>query len=151
PFVLQELPPAPPIPHVLSCPTSMKLIAILASLLLASVSLAADLPAAGPSVEISLLRQEIARHDALYHRKNAPEIDDAAYDALKRELAALERAHPEAASLAPPLAGLGDDRSGLFQTGRHMSPMKSLAKAHAPADLHAFHARLAQVLGHDDL
>src|SRR6188474_914371 len=55
------------------------------------------------------LRAEIAHHDELYFKQAAPEISDAAYDQLKRELAALERAHPE---LAAAKLGVGDDRSG---------------------------------------
>lgn len=43
---------------------------------------------------IERLRAEIAHHDELYFKKAAPEISDAAYDALKRELAGLQAAFP---------------------------------------------------------
>ena len=41
------------------------------------------------------LRRELERHNRLYHAEDAPEIDDAGYDALFRELVALEEQHPE--------------------------------------------------------
>ena len=45
---------------------------------------------------IDALRQEIAHHDTLYFQRAAPEISDAAYDRLKREISALEAAFPDA-------------------------------------------------------
>lgn len=107
--------------------------------------------AADPRGQIADLRAEIARHDALYFRAAAPEISDADYDALKRRLGELERAHPEAAASAPTLAAIGDDRSGQRPTFPHGAPMLSLEKAYTEAELRAFHARLARVLGRDDL
>lgn len=97
--------------------------------------------------EIAALRREIARHDALYHREAAPEISDAEYDALKRRLRALEAAHPEAAAAAPPLAGIGDDRTGLFARAAHHMPMLSLEKAYTDAELKAFVARVTRATG----
>jgi DNA ligase (NAD+) len=44
---------------------------------------------------IEALREEIRHHEHLYYTLDAPEIDDLAYDALMRELKALEAAHPE--------------------------------------------------------
>src|SRR4051812_28522107 len=66
--------------------------------------------------ELAQRRVEIAHHDELYFKKAAPEISDAAYDQLKRELAALELAHPD---LTPAREGVGDDRSGRFPTAVH--------------------------------
>lgn len=97
---------------------------------------------------ISELRSEIARHDDLYYRQAAPEISDFEYDALRRELAALESALPdEAASDA--LAFLGDDRSGRFPTARHIEPMLSLDKAYSKTEFEAFHARCVAEGGAD--
>jgi DNA ligase (NAD+) len=101
--------------------------------------------------EIAALRSVIARHDVHYHRDAAPVIPDADYDRLKRRLAELERTFPEAARAAPPLAEIGDDRSGLFATQRHGERMLSLEKAHSAAELRTFHARVAKALGHADL
>jgi len=100
---------------------------------------------------IRALRAEIAHHDELYFKKAAPEISDASYDRLKRELIDLEKANPAMgrdAALAPVL---GDDRSGLFPTYRHRERMLSLSKSYAETELRAFDARLTRQLGHGDL
>ncbi|HSP26471.1 MAG TPA: NAD-dependent DNA ligase LigA, partial [Saliniramus sp.] len=47
--------------------------------------------------EYKRLSDEIARHDVLYHGEDAPEIDDAAYDALRQRLVALEARFPQLA------------------------------------------------------
>jgi DNA ligase (NAD+) len=101
--------------------------------------------------ELTELRQEIARHDGLYHRAGAPEISDADYDRLCQRLAALEQRHPDVAATVAALEEIGDDRSGRFQTERHREKMLSLEKAYREADLRAFHARLAKRFGRDDL
>lgn len=75
------------------------------------------------------LRAEIARHDDLYFKKAAPEISDAEYDALKREMRALEKNAVQA---------VGDDRSGEWPTYRHRERMLSLEKAYTEAELRAF-------------
>jgi DNA ligase (NAD+) len=62
-----------------------------------------DEPGPRRAARIAWLRAELTRHLRLYHQEDAPEITDAEYDALFRELEALEAAHPE---LAPP--GLAD-------------------------------------------
>lgn len=48
------------------------------------------------------LREEIRRHDRLYYVLDRPEIADEAYDALYRELVALEAAHPDLADPSSP-------------------------------------------------
>lgn len=113
--------------------------------------LAADGPTPDTREQIAALRQQIARHDELYHRRAAPEISDADYDQLKQQLAGLERAFPDAAAVAPSLPAVGDDRTGMFQTYRHRVPMMSLEKAYTPAELRAFHARNVKSAGRDDL
>lgn len=112
----------------------------------------AQLPApAEARQKIEALRGEIAHHDTLYHQKAAPEISDYDFDQLKLRLRELERAFPEIAATVAPVAEVGDDRSGLFQTYRHRERMMSLDKTYAEADVRAFHARLAKQLGREDL
>jgi len=97
---------------------------------------------------IAELRAEIAHHDALYFQKATPEITDAAYDALKRELRALEQSFPaEAAAIvqSPPLA---DDHTDGFSKVIHHLPMLSLDKAYTEAELHAFCEKIAKALDH---
>ena len=118
---------------------------------LAAAMSAAETPSPDPHQQIVALRAEIARHDAAYHRNAAPEISDHDYDQLKRRLAALERQFPAAAQAAPPLAEIGDDRSGLFQTVRHSERMLSLDKAYTEAELRAFHARAAKAFGRAEI
>ncbi len=108
---------------------------------------AADVPAAEAHREISALRREIGRHDELYHREAAPEIEDAAYDRLRQRLSSLEQKYPEAAKSVPSLREIGDDRSGRFPAYRHRVPMLSLEKAHGLSDVRTFHARLAKTVG----
>ncbi len=91
------------------------------------------------------LRAEIARHDELYFKQAAPEISDAAYDALKQEWRELEAAHPELLAGADPV-GLGDDRGGRFPVYRHRVPMVGLEKSYTEAELRAFHARVIRQL-----
>ncbi|MGE5616461.1 MAG: DNA ligase LigA-related protein, partial [Bacillota bacterium] len=50
--------------------------------------------ARGAAEQINRLRREIERHNRLYYNEAAPEISDAEFDKLFRELAALEAAHP---------------------------------------------------------
>ncbi len=112
------------------------------------------------------LRREIAHHDELYYRKNAPEISDAAYDALKAELRRLEQAYPDFGDrggggtegmgdggAAGGVAGekIGDDRAEGFAKRRHGAPMLSLDKAYSDAELSAFYARASGTLGRDEI
>jgi DNA ligase (NAD+) len=125
--------------------------------LLADVALSpAETPAAprspaDASVRIAKLRREIAHADELYFQQAAPEISDAAYDRLKRELAQLEQAFPAAARAVPPLPAIGDDHSAGFARYRHRAPMLSLDKAYTEAEVRAFITRVHTRLGRDEL
>jgi DNA ligase (NAD+) len=100
---------------------------------------------------IAVLRAEVARHDELYHRRARPEISDTDYDRLKRELADLEAAHPEAAGGDSPTSRVGDDRAEGFKSWRHRVPMQSLDNTYSEAELREFHARLARLLDREEL
>lgn len=92
------------------------------------------------------LRAEIARHDELYFKKAAPEISDAAYDELKRELRALEKAAGRSDGTK-----IGDDRSGDFPTEKHGVPMLSLEKAYTRVELAAFIAKVERTRGNENV
>jgi DNA ligase (NAD+) len=104
--------------------------------------LVAGLAVAGESERLPWLRAEIARHDELYFKKAAPEITDAEYDALKRELRELQKNAVEA---------VGDDRSGVWPARRHRERMLSLEKAYAEAELRAFMEKTERVLRREDV
>ena len=52
------------------------------------------LPESEAAAELARLAAEIARHDRAYHERDAPEISDAEYDALRRRNAAIEARFP---------------------------------------------------------
>ncbi|MDF3059116.1 MAG: ligase, NAD-dependent [Rariglobus sp.] len=94
------------------------------------------------STRLQWLKAEIARHDELYFKKNAPEISDAEYDALKQELRSLEK---------NAVAAVGDDRTGAFPTRAHREPMLSLEKAYTEAELRAFMETAGRTLRREEL
>lgn len=100
---------------------------------------------------IADLRAQIARHDELYYRRTQPEVGDFEYDALKRELAALEGEWPELRASDTPTNQVGDDRTEGFQVYRHRERMMSLDNTYSEAELREFHARLARDLERDGL
>jgi DNA ligase (NAD+) len=109
-----------------------------------------DVPLLNPAYarrRIADLRTQIAHHDALYFQKATPEITDAVYDALKRELRTLENAFPaEAAIVAQPPA-IAEDHTEGFAKAVHRVPMASLDKAYTEAELRAFCSKVATTLG----
>src|SRR5690554_6304993 len=105
-----------------------------------------------PSVDearerVELLRREIARHDRLYYELDAPEISDAEYDALMRELEALEKAYPELVTPDSPTQRVGGQPLAAFETVVHRVPMLSLTNAFSDDDLRAFDERVRRLLG----
>jgi DNA ligase (NAD+) len=101
-------------------------------------------PAARERVEA--LRRHIAHHDRLYYEENRPEIDDAAYDALVRELRELEHLHPELVTADSPTQRVSGRVAATFAPVEHKVPMLSLDNATSAADLKAFETRLLRAL-----
>jgi DNA ligase (NAD+) len=84
----------------------------------------------------AFLRGEIARHDRLYYVEARPEIGDADYDCLYRELETLERQHPELDDPDSPTRRVGGaPLENGFAPVRHDPPMMSLDKAHSKTEL----------------
>lgn len=100
---------------------------------------------------VESLRKEIARHDRLYYQLDAPEISDAEYDALMRELEALENAYPEFITPESPTQRVGGQPLSAFETVVHRVPMLSLANAFSDEDLRAFDERVRRLLGRDQV
>src|SRR6266542_331000 len=97
---------------------------------------------------VAELRAQIAYHNERYFGSDAPEISDADYDALVRELRALEEANPDLADESSPTQHIG---AGLLSTAFapvvHRVPMTSLDNAMDETELHAWSARIARSLG----
>lgn len=93
--------------------------------------------------EIMRLRLLLEKHDRLYHQDDAPEISDAEYDALKRQLQALEG---NTADLLSPLNKVGAAPKAGFTKVRHSRPMLSLGNAFSAEDVQDFIARVNRFL-----
>src|SRR3954471_4949007 len=94
------------------------------------------------------LAAAIDRANVLYHEQDAPEISDAEYDQLFRQLVALETAYPELITETSPTQHVGGAPSGeVFDEVRHRRPMLSLANAFSHDELRAFDARVRRGLG----
>ena len=97
------------------------------------------------------LRQSIERHNRLYYLEDAPEITDAEYDALFRELQALEAEHPELRSPDSPTQRVGGAPLPQFAEVRHRAPMLSISNAFQEEDVRAFDRRMREALGVEEV
>lgn len=102
------------------------------------------------SRRIDALRAELRRHNHLYHVLDAPEITDAAYDALFRELLDLETKHPELVTADSPTQRVGAEPLSAFGALRHTLPMISLDNVYSPAELAEWEERAWNALGRRD-
>ena len=98
-------------------------------------------------VRLEKLRNEIEKHNYLYYAKDAPQISDAEYDKLFRELVDLENAHPELASADSPTQRVGSAPQPEFPEVRHRTPMLSLGNAFEEEEVQAFDRRVREGLG----
>jgi DNA ligase (NAD+) len=124
-------------------------------------SMAIQLPPVDPSLVDAASKLDIeaatARHaevvaaidraNELYYGQDAPELSDAEYDALFRELVALETAYPELTTSESPTQRVGGAPTGTFDEVRHARPMLSLANAFSRDELRGFDARVRRGLG----
>lgn len=95
------------------------------------------------------LRAEIARHNSSYYVKDAPEIPDADYDALVRELRALEEDHPELRNDASVTQKVGAEPSAVFSEVVHVEKMLSLDNVFDTDELEQWAQRAAKGLSVD--
>jgi DNA ligase (NAD+) len=93
------------------------------------------------------LAARVERANRLYHVEDAPELSDPEYDALFRELVALETAHPELITADSPTQRVGGAISATFDEVRHRRPMLSLGNAFSHDELRAFDTRVRRGLG----
>ena len=95
------------------------------------------------------LRRLIEHHNYLYYVQDAPEISDAEFDRLFRELQDLEQSHPELASLDSPTQRVGAQGQTDFAPVAHAVPMLSLNNALSEEEAAAFDRRVREGLGID--
>ena len=92
------------------------------------------------------LRQQLEDASHRYHVLDEPNIPDAEYDRLLRELEELEAAHPELATPDSPTQRVGSAPSSRFAEVRHAIPMLSLGNAFSDAEVRDFVRRIEEKL-----
>jgi DNA ligase (NAD+) len=101
--------------------------------------------------KVEKLRRSIERHNRLYYVDDAPEITDAEYDALFRELQALEAEHPQLRTPDSPTQRIGGAPLAQFAEVRHRTPMLSIANAFDEEEVRAFDKRMREALGVEEI
>jgi len=93
------------------------------------------------------LRDELRRHEHLYYVLDAPEITDAAYDALMNQLKRIEAAHPELLTPDSPTQRVGGKPAEGFRKVRHSRPLLSLDNAYSAEELGEWDKRVRELAG----
>ncbi|MDQ1425818.1 MAG: ligase [Acidimicrobiaceae bacterium] len=106
----------------------------------------ADADAVDAVERIEQLRAAIRHNDELYHQLDQPEIPDADYDALVRELRALEEQHPDLITADSPTQRVGGPTSATFSPVVHRTPMFSLDNAMSEKELSDWGDRVSRGL-----
>src|SRR3989442_13215689 len=102
---------------------------------------ASTLTKSGARRRIEQLRRRIEHHSYQYYVLDSPEISDAEYDRLVRELRTLEERFPDLITPDSPTQRVGAAPSDAFATVRHRQPMLSLANAFDEEELLAWARR----------
>lgn len=103
-----------------------------------------------PADRIDALRALIRHHEERYYLHDDPEISDAEFDALLRELRELESAHPDLVTGDSPTQRVSGRPAEGFDTAEHLRPMLSLDNAYDDGELDAFDERVRKGLGSDE-
>lgn len=101
--------------------------------------------------ELMRLALEISAHDKRYYQDDAPKISDAAYDALRQRLNAIEVRFPDLLTADSPSQKVGVQPSGRFAKVRHAVPMLSLGNAFSDEDVTDFIERVQRFLKLDEI
>ncbi len=99
---------------------------------------------------IEELREQIRHHDSLYYVESRPEISDAEYDRLVRELRALEEEYPDLITPDSPTQRVAGQPVEVFASVEHKVAMLSLDNTMGAAELREFEARLHRALSGAD-
>ena len=100
---------------------------------------------------VEKLREEIRYHEYRYYVLDAPEISDAEFDQLMRELEKLEAEYPELISGDSPTQRVGGEPLSAFEKIEHSVPMLSLGNAFNEGELRDFAERVYRLAGRRDL
>ena len=90
------------------------------------------------------LRRVIERNNRLYYMENAPELEDFEYDALTRELKAIEAEYPQLVTPSSPTQHVNEAASSKFSKVAHTVKMESLQDAFSFGELREFDARVRE-------
>ncbi|WPL19322.1 DNA ligase [Thiorhodovibrio winogradskyi] len=93
------------------------------------------------------LHRLLEQHNYRYFVLDDPEIPDAEFDALLRELQQIEEQHPELRTPDSPTQRVGAPPAERFAPAEHLAPMLSLGNARTPDDLRDFDQRIRRELG----
>jgi len=96
---------------------------------------------------IEKLRDDIRHHEYLYYGLDKPEISDADFDAMMRELIALEAEHPELLTADSPTQRVGGKPKEGFAKVAHSRPMLSLDNVNSEAELRDWDRRVRELAG----
>jgi len=96
--------------------------------------------------KLKSLREQIRYHNYRYHVLDDPEVPDAEYDRLLRQLQQVEEKNPQLITPDSPTQRVGDEPISAFGTIEHRIPMLSLGNAFTPDELHDFHRRVTERL-----
>ena len=99
-----------------------------------------------PADRVRVLRDSIARHDYRYYVLDDPEVPDAEYDRLMKELKSLEAAHPELVTPDSPTQRVSGAPRSEFGEVEHRVPMLSLDNAFSAEDIERFDKRIRERL-----
>ena len=99
-----------------------------------------------PAARAAELRRILERANHAYYIVDKPELSDAEYDRLFRELQALEEKHPELRTPDSPTLRVGGEPASAFGKHRHLVPMLSLANAFTEAELQEWEERNARLV-----
>lgn len=92
------------------------------------------------------LKEQVNRHNELYHTKDQPEISDYDYDQLFQELVDLETKYPELDTADSPTQKVGGEVISAFKKVAHRKPMLSLANSYNTDDILEFDERVKKFL-----
>lgn len=113
-------------------------------------NIGSSLPMSSPQEQIQSLRDQVNRHNHLYHVLDCPEIDDATYDQLYRQLVTLEQEHPHLITTDSPTQRVGEHPVKAFYSVEHPVRLYSLDNVFDENELAAWEKRVEKILGRDE-